>query len=322
MAIEVPIPNWIHGPQTDPANAFISAFHVGSQLSLEQSKLQQAQIDAERSAQLQQQTLQANLERAQQEIANRHAYQQAMIGIRKQALDNAAAKNAETAARAAAKFASQQRFAEGLRTGKYKNVEEALFDNPALMTPGTTDELLRGKKTKEQVHFGEGGLVQRYADGKVETLVPATPKTSSQLALSRIRLAQKLPGMYQTLNELDPNSAEFRKQKDAIRETQNFLDSTAEGQKPTATGTNPPPAAAVAPVAPPVAPGAPPVAAQAPAVAPSAGTKFPEGSILRHKDGSRWIVQGGQIVPFSEEPTPEGANSGTGEGAPVDETEE
>lgn len=303
MAIEVPIPEWLHGPRTDPANAYLQAYHIGSQLAMEQSRLQQAQINADRDAQLQQQALQANLQRAEQEIANRHAYQQSSLQLRQQTVENELNKTKVQAAKAAAKFASQQRFAQGLRTGQYKNVEEALFDNPELMTPGTTDQLLRGKTATDKIHFGEGGLVQRYSGGKVETLVPGTPKPSTALDLARLRQSQRLPSMYQTLNDMDPQSPEYRKQAEAIKEVQNFLDKTGGAVQPKTAA----PAAAVAS----------PAAAPAPV---DAGTKYPEGAILKHKDGSRWTVQGGKIIPLTEEGATPAAAPPAEPIVPADET--
>lgn len=306
MAIQVPIPEWLHGPRTDPASAYLQAYHIGSQLAMEQSRLQQAQINSDRDAQLQQQALQAQMQRAEQEIANRHAYQQASLGIRQQEVDNAVQRTKSVADRAAAKFASQQRFAEGLRSGKYKNVEEALFDNPDLMTPGTTDQLLRGKS--KDLHFGAGGEVLREEpDGTIKVVRPKEQRqpTFSVPIDPNNPFGPKLSGPLS-----DPEIA--RRYLEAQAAATNtppaqpgILSRLFGGGK---TTVSPSQSAPAVPVATPAAP------------APSPPeTQFPEGTILKHKDGSRWKVQGGKIVPLAES-TPEPTGEPT-ELASADEEE-
>jgi hypothetical protein len=323
MAIDVPIPPWLHGPQTDPANAYIQAFHVGSQLALEQSRLQQAQINAERDAQLQQQALQANLERAQQEIANRHAYQQSSLGMRQQAIDQAMQRTQMIAAREASKFASQQRFSEGLRSGKYKNVEEALFDNPDLMTPGTTGQLLRGKV--QNVIHGPGGEVLRVqpdgtvkvlraGEGKQPTVTvpldpnnPFGPKISGPL--NDPEIAKRYAAINATVNAPPQPSQGF-----SLMHPSTWFGGTPAAATPAAGVSGAQGSTAVS-----GSPDAAPVAQPAP-------TQYPEGAILKHKDGSRWTVQGGKLIPLTEEAAavpaaavaPEGTATSTA--APDEET--
>ncbi len=308
MALDVPIPPWLHGPQTDPANAYLQAFHIGSQLSMEQARLQQAQIASEKDAQIRERALEANLERAKQEIANRAAYQAASLGIRQQAVDSAMVRTAQVASREAARFAANQRLTEGLQSGKYKTLAEGLYDNPSVMTAGSINTMLSASQPK--THVGTGGeVVQVQPDGTVKVLrearqtrqptftIPLDPSNPFGPKISGPMNDPEIARLYkesqaQAAATASENAAPTNKSFSVLDPSTWFGGQKAATQAP--TGPVAPPTAALTPGAPA------PIAAQAVDV----GGKYEDNTILKHKDGSRWIVREGKAVPFSPEMLP------------------
>lgn len=116
MIMAAIIPPWLQ-PPSDPGAQYISAFHAGSAVAMEQARLQQ---EAERSAMAaaeKAQIAQQDALQQQQKIEIEKSYNQSQIGLKKQMLDQAQQKIAQTAQAASRKFAAQEQIKQAIAGG-------------------------------------------------------------------------------------------------------------------------------------------------------------------------------------------------------------
>lgn len=114
------MPSWLE-PRSDPAAAFASAYHAGSQVAMEKRRLaQQAATAAMESATRAQIAHQNNLAE-QQQIEVSKAYHDAQLGLRQRELDQEQQRISATAQQAAQTFQAQEQYRQRVKAGEDPN---------------------------------------------------------------------------------------------------------------------------------------------------------------------------------------------------------
>lgn len=272
---DIIIPPWLH-PQADPVATFLHAFQTGAQISEEQTRLAEQQRQANMEAQARSEQLQSNMLRAMTETAVQKEYQQQQIGLRQQELAQEKQRYDALGQQAAASLAARIQNEQALRDLRERDI--ALKEKVAA----------QGK-----VHFGTGGEVTReLPDGTLQVIRPPraegvkeTFKETSDEGDISVTGTPEAVAEYRKRKAAEKAAEEAKRGPGIISRMLGGLN-LGDVLKYQLTGQIPP----LSNLAPPQAPG-PKTQAQSP---------YPEGTILRKKDGSRWIVRNGEAVPYAD----------------------
>lgn len=126
-----PLPPWLQPRGTDPASAFISAFHAGASVAGERARLQMQAQEFSTKLAVQQQQLEQESMRREQQLEITKAYHQAEVGLKQQQLDQAQQRVNLSAKTAAERFAAQREY-DGLVQSGTSPDEAALKVGPRL----------------------------------------------------------------------------------------------------------------------------------------------------------------------------------------------
>lgn len=112
------LPSWLNR-NYDPAATFLSAYQVGANIAQSKATLAEAQRRTNIESELQRESLQASMLKAQQELAVQNSYNNARINIEQAQLNEAAKRNQQVAENAAQQLAFDQKKLEAEEA--YKN---------------------------------------------------------------------------------------------------------------------------------------------------------------------------------------------------------
>lgn len=278
MPYSMPLAPWLQSPASQVGQLYTQGLAQGARIASERSRAADAlaQNEAEmqfKAQQLQQeqqyrqQALQAGMIKAQQELLMEKAYKDQLVELRARGLDLNQAKLKLASDVAARKFAAQQDLGKRLASGE--SFESAMFANPDLMTPGVTEALIRGRQAQkeygpvisEEIEGVPGGRAV-YRKGSPGVHVVTPPRTGLT-ALQRAKIEDTIGKIEVAKSEVPAGDPLQKNYEDQIARYRAILNS----EMPTPVqqvNTN----------------------------------QYPQGAVLRRKDGSRWLVSGNSLVPL------------------------
>lgn len=269
------IPPWL-SRDYDPVGAFMHAFQTGAQISEAQSRLAEQQRQANMEAQARSEQLQATMLRAMTETAVQKEYQQQQIALRQQELAQEKQRYDALGEQAAASLAAR------------------IANEQAMQDLRARDIALKEQLAEQgKIHFGTGGeILQAMPDGSFKVIRPADTKgvkvtvkeTTDQGDITTTGTPEEIEA-YRKAQEAAKAAEEAKKGPSIINRMLGGLN-LGDVLRYQLTGQVPP----LSNLPPPQLPG-PSTATQSP---------YPEGTILRKKDGSRWIVRNGEAVPYGD----------------------
>lgn len=288
MATE--IPPWLTRDY-DPVGSYIRSYQIGAQIGEAQTRIaeQQRQADMEHAAK--QEAMQANILKAQQEMLMEKAYKDAQLSLESARLTEVQQKNQQEAQHAAAV----------LEETKRRNLAAGLQAAASL-------------KEREKYHEGmvgkQGALneAKRADQEKFASLV----KQYLAQGMSRLEAVQRaqveVPGIGVTASTIPTLAQGERGQEAAERYVNEHKYTAAERrlatieEKLSSAGAADPQVRSSLIVQQHEARRAVEEAEQALRKKTKTGgqSPYPEGTILKKKDGSRWIVRNGVPVPYTE----------------------
>lgn len=122
------LPSWLNRDY-NPAETFLKAYQIGSNIAQSKSALAESQRRTNIEAELQRESLQASMLKAQQELAVQQSYNNARINIEKAQLTEAERRNQQVAETAAKQFMiDQQRNQE---TAAHNRTMEEIYQQNA-----------------------------------------------------------------------------------------------------------------------------------------------------------------------------------------------
>lgn len=255
----------------DPASQWLKGAQLGAGIAEAKAHLAQQAANAEMESQARQQTQAREYHMEQARIAQQKAYQDSQIGLRAQALNETAKRNALETQKAAALLMEHRGFAQDLQSGM--TTEDALVRHPLLATP--TAVMGAHKEAAD-------------ATGRALDLRQRGLELREQEAQARDLRGEKIGTMDIPLPSTDPKALATPLLK-GIPLDSPLINQVMGTNAPAGTGTNFMRRARTA-----AAPA--PAATNAPAAA-----GYPEGTIIRHKGtGKLFQVKDGVPVPYSE----------------------
>lgn len=272
--IAMPIPPWLTRDYS-PVETFLRAYQTGAQISEAQTRLAEQQRQANMDSMARREALQANMARAAADLAVQSQYEQQRIALQNAQLEETKSRNTDLAQEAMARIqetAAHNAMLEQLRGREVGAREREAATREAAVQAG-------------KFHFGpQGQVLKAMPDGTVQVVREGdvTGKLSAEKKIEDDAIKQKMAAVQSSTlidNETKANqmAALIQERKDLLREWE-----------PTSPGSD-----VLMPklpnLVPPVEPG--PRTTTAP---------YPEGTILRKKDGSHWIVRNGEAVPYGD----------------------
>lgn len=301
MAAEYPMPPWIaQSAAPNPAAAFIQSLHLGAQIGMERNRLQQDNEQARMAADARAAELERRNALEQQQLEIERAARQQQNELKAADLAQAQQLIEAKTRDAAQRFQAQQRYrqrfdeltASGLEADKAAAIS-SLENAPALGMSGA--EVAQFTRTlRPNVPADEPRMVTDPNTGQKLWFSPKTGAIREPTALAKPPVPKLDEYQKAEFAGLMKDEAEARKEVEKA-ETQEAK--TAAMEKYLKAKGNRVKFAKQHPLNAPVQPSS---VAAAPPAAPAGRAPYPEGTILKKKDGSRWVVKNGEPVPLDQ----------------------
>lgn len=167
------IPPWLQPP--DIAGSYIQGLHIGASIGEEEARLQAENVRTQMEYQARAETQKQEALRQQARLQTETAYRTATLGLRQQALQDAAAVNVAKTRDAALKLADQQGFATDLKSGM--SMQDALYRHPRISTPASA---VAAKKSDEDLASSRLDLREKEFEFKRNKVPP--PRRTGQVS--------------------------------------------------------------------------------------------------------------------------------------------